>query len=881
MEPLFLENTLDRELQAVDSENKKNLQSDPWRLSQLSKTLSNPRHPYHHFSTGNLQTLRDIPEKKGVKIREEFIKFYQKHYSANRMKLVVLGRESLDQLETWVGELFANVENKDLPENRWDQEQPLTKEELETQIFAKPVMEARNLEIVFPFLDEETLFETQPSRFISHLIGHEGPGSVLAYLKEQGLVNSLSAGAQNVCPGSAFFNIEISLTPEGLKRYEDVVKTIFQYIGMIKENPPLEWMHEEIKNMSEVDFRFQQKSPASRFTSRVSSVMQKPLPREWLLSGLQKVRKFDPKAIVEAMQYLREDNFRLMIVSQDYPGSWGQKEPWYGTDYKVEKISTDVQSEIRKALSGGPEHRPASLNLPHRNEFIPTKLDVEKKEVKTPTKAPKLIRNDERMRLWWKKDDTFWVPKATVRIIIKHPLIDATPANFVKASLFCHLIKDSLSDYSYDAEISGLGYNVSAHTKGICVDVYGYNDKMAVLLEKVLTQIKQLEIKADRFEIEKERQSRSYKNWDFQAPYHQIDGFTRWLLSDSGFVVPQYTAELPYVKLADTQAFGHELLAQAHIEMLAHGNIYKDEAKKLADLVETTLAPRVLPKDQWPIKRNVIMPPGSDFVYKHELKDPANVNNAIEYYLQLGSVQDFHNRALLQTVAQITDEPAFNELRTKEQLGYVVWSGARWSATTAGFRVLIQSERDPDYLETRIDAFLRKAKAFIDKLTEEDVEANKRSVINKRLEKMKNLEQEGGRLWSYISSEYYSFYQIDRDVEAIRALKLDDIKAFYAKYIDPDSKERSKLSVHMVAKGKAEPTETETETKPTVNGEVVTNGVDGKEHHASESVSTPATDLPAPVLVEDVAAWKAGLRISEAPTPIEDIERFEEIEPKL
>ncbi|KAL9034972.1 MAG: hypothetical protein Q9214_006801, partial [Letrouitia sp. 1 TL-2023] len=36
IEPLFLSSTLDRELRAVDSENKKNLQSDNWRLSQLN-----------------------------------------------------------------------------------------------------------------------------------------------------------------------------------------------------------------------------------------------------------------------------------------------------------------------------------------------------------------------------------------------------------------------------------------------------------------------------------------------------------------------------------------------------------------------------------------------------------------------------------------------------------------------------------------------------------------------------------------------------------------------------------------------------------------------------------------------------------------------------
>src|ERR1700761_6898679 len=91
IEPLFLANTLDRELRAVDSEHKKNLQSDQWRLHQLEKSLSNPKHPYCHFSTGNFEILKTQPEARGIDVRQKFMDFHEKHYSANRMKLVILG----------------------------------------------------------------------------------------------------------------------------------------------------------------------------------------------------------------------------------------------------------------------------------------------------------------------------------------------------------------------------------------------------------------------------------------------------------------------------------------------------------------------------------------------------------------------------------------------------------------------------------------------------------------------------------------------------------------------------------------------------------------------------------------------------------------------
>ncbi len=215
IELLFLASTLDRELRAVDSENKKNLQNDQWRLHQLEKSLSNPKHPHCHFSTGNWDVLKVLPESRGINIREKFIEFYEKHYSANRMKLVVLGREPLDVLEHLVSEAFLGVHNKNLKPNRWMDVVPYGPDYLGTQCFTKPVMDSRELNLFFPFLDEEDLFESQPSRYISHLIGHEGPGSIMSYIKSKGWANALGAGSIPICPGTpGIFDCQVRLTEE-------------------------------------------------------------------------------------------------------------------------------------------------------------------------------------------------------------------------------------------------------------------------------------------------------------------------------------------------------------------------------------------------------------------------------------------------------------------------------------------------------------------------------------------------------------------------------------------------------------------------------------------------------------------------------------------
>ncbi|EAQ85622.1 hypothetical protein CHGG_06875 [Chaetomium globosum CBS 148.51] len=212
--PLFLKDTLDRELLAVNSEHQNNLQSDRRRLAQLEKCLSNPKDPFCHFSSGNLETLKIAPEAQGINVRDKFIDFYEKHYSANRMKLCVLGQEPLDILQTWVIEHFSAVKNKNLAANRCE-EALFTEEQLGIQIFAKPVMDIRTLTLTFLFIEQEYLYESQPGQYISHLIHHEGPRSIISHLKSKGWANELSATARPISPGSPnIFACDISLTEE-------------------------------------------------------------------------------------------------------------------------------------------------------------------------------------------------------------------------------------------------------------------------------------------------------------------------------------------------------------------------------------------------------------------------------------------------------------------------------------------------------------------------------------------------------------------------------------------------------------------------------------------------------------------------------------------
>lgn len=78
-----------------------------------------------------------------------------------------------------------------------------------------PVNEGHSIRIKWIIPALEPLWKESPDSFLSHLIGHEGKGSLFAELKAQGWARSLSAGGGRLLRGEGSFVVAVSLTDEG------------------------------------------------------------------------------------------------------------------------------------------------------------------------------------------------------------------------------------------------------------------------------------------------------------------------------------------------------------------------------------------------------------------------------------------------------------------------------------------------------------------------------------------------------------------------------------------------------------------------------------------------------------------------------------------
>jgi len=163
---------------------------------------------------------------------------------------------------------------------------------------------------------------------------------------------------------------------------------------------------------------------------------------------------------------------------------------------------------------------------------------------------------------------------------------------------------------------------------------------------------------------------------------------------------------------------------------------------------------------------------------------------------------DLETNSTLALFAQLIREPAFNQLRTEEQLGYIVHSSIKTSGDhIKGLLILIQSDSfNPYHVEERIEIFLASFRQRIVEMSESDFQTFVDTVVASFLEKNKNLGEESSRYWHVILNKTFDFSRYQKIADHVKKHTKIQVLRFYDKYIAANAPCRHKLCVHVVAK---------------------------------------------------------------------------------
>ena len=741
LSPLFNADHLESERNIVHSEYMARIRDESRRENDVLNQLLNPDNPTTGFAVGSRDTLAD-PEGEAT-LRERVIDFYHRYYDANVMNLAVVAPQPLDELEALVVERFADIPDHDLSAPTIDA--PLIDPDtLPRYVERQSLQDRRQLRFYFPIPDPTDEYRTKPTQLIAHLLGDEGDGSLLAVLREAGLADGLSAGVGRGDGNEALFTVSISLTPTGAERLDDIEATLFAAIEQIRADGLAEWRYDEQKSLSEQAFRFQQHGAPQQEATRLAMSLSR-YPVEDVQYAAYRMDGMDSERQQRYLDALTQDNMLRFYSAPDVESD--TISPWFNTQWKEQPPTA-----IGQALSG--------LALPEPNPFIASDLTLQGGQDEQPT----ALIETPTFTAWHMQDSRFNTPSVEWRVSLQHPSASYSAEEAVLTRLLAGWLNDSLNEPLYPARIAGQSFSAYAHARGMTLSFSGWRDGQTPLIEQALEQLQQADISTGAFERVRYQLQREWRN----APQASLTGQASRALGEA-LLTPQWsTAELleasQRLEKRHLENFRRRFLDDLYIDAMAVGNLNAEQAQEQANLIRGALTPR-LTRDDIPPLTPLEVSSESEILHPHSTREESLVLR----YLQ-GRDTSVEEQARLSVLAQWLDTPFYQQLRTEEQLGYIVNAGYSPMLEAPGISLIVQSpDVDSSTIAERMDAFMEAAEARLNTLSNGELAAHRQAVHDRLNQRDTSLPSMTNRYWQATALDEVRF---DRR-EQLAALALD------------------------------------------------------------------------------------------------------------
>ncbi|CAH8493703.1 unnamed protein product [Schistosoma mattheei] len=792
--PLFTDSATEREVSAVQTEHEKDISNDTRRLFQLERSLSKSGHDYTKFLSGNRYSLFESSCAQSVNTREKLLQFYSTWYSSNVMGLVILGRESINDLEKLAEDKFSEVIDRNVVQPSWN-DTPWPDICLKKMVYVVPLNDVHQMNIMWPIPDYIPDYTAQATSYVTYLLGHESRGSLLSLFKNAGWANQLTCDVNRSGAGICYLNVFVHLTLKGLgEEINEIITNIYQYINMLHFDEPKKWVLDEIQTLWKLGFRFQDKETPYEYVIRLSRNLLTYKMQDDVNNPFMET-VYDPNLIKKLLTCLTPDNSRIFLLSKTFADKCVEEEPWYHTKYLAINIAENTFSAWRNSPSN-PE-----LRFPEPNSFITTEFDLLQNKCPMNVEMPELLIETEMSRIWYFQDTEFNLPKGFIKFHIVSLSTFCSPLHEILCAFYVNLFLDQIYELNYSSVFADITVHVGYTNRGITLLFSGFTHKLINFVQEIVTQlVDYCEPKTDRFECIREKISQNITNFSVKPTHHQACTYLTNITLHHSWINDDFIQALKDITYEKLVNYIKEFYERIFIEGLIYGSITEEDAihyyEMIRDLLIQKFDSKPLLLSHIATPREVIIPEDSSFLYQRYISgQPAS---AIYYYLQCGE-QSTLNNTLLHLFYQIVRGPIFDKLHTEQQLGYIVQAGLRRSNKLQGFRILVQSSYHPNKIDKCIEEFLLTVNKLLEDMSDEEFNVHVQSLMTHLLEKPKGMQERFGRLWSEIACRHYNFKRNVHAVSVLKSLKKNNIINFFKEYIDPSSCTRRKLVVQIIS----------------------------------------------------------------------------------
>lgn len=756
-EPLFDGTMVEKEINAVNSEWLKNRQTDTFIQQRALALTGNPSHPRVKLGVGNKETLGTNEEQLLSSLRD----FHSKFYSANLMKLVLVGNQSSKELAKLARKYFSKIDNKKV-------ERPVTNipayraEDLSKEIFIKSKVKSPIFLIEFPIKDNRKSWKSKPNQYISKLINSQEDGSLMVKLQDEGLIQNGQAVFMPSAwgkDGSAF--IEYSLTEKGESNKETILFLTYQFIDLIKSTGVDKAYFDELASINKIQFDDYQ-SPSALglavgFGQRVFDWQA-----ENLIDFAYVTSEYDPNAIMSTLSQLTPERARIYHIGPDEISDIDLQ--YADGAYRVESLSEEKLSKF----SG----LDIVLSLPEP-EAIEDEQDIriaQSKNFKKPTK----IYHEDGAQVYLSSSQDHQGKEGIMNLVFRTSSTSENVNNLVSANLLIAAFqKKNLRIIQRAGQrgafvipaIDGVGnplISMSGRTKRHTQYANDLIDKFIdfEITERSLKDLKKLYV--DSYESISELAVAD------QLEYHAL---TTTKQAPYLYSQKQFLSALNSVTIDDVKEIHKKILESSFIDIYAHGNYSSDQiiefAKSAREKVGVTSQ-----QTPWHYESEFEVKVGRGLVKK--LRMPKDGVGIIDSYIY--PEESLKVRAQFMIINKIFRTSFFNDLRTNQQLGYIVTS---YNETVHDFPTLsmmiVSDNTNLQELKEKIINFQYGFSAAFEQIDKKTVQGLQMALLEEMIKKPENIFVEASPYLSDWGDGNYSFDTADKIAGYIEGATKDEL----------------------------------------------------------------------------------------------------------
>ncbi|MBZ9611689.1 insulinase family protein [Rheinheimera maricola] len=766
IQPLFSAEYVEKERHAIEAEFSLKLKDDGRRIYQVHKETINPAHPFAKFSVGNLSTLSD---SDAGTLQQALRDFFQQQYSASRMTLTLVSSLPLAQ-QCHVAERYFQALPSHLAAKPPLEAALYLPEHQSIQLNIQPHRHTQKLVVSFALPDIQRWYRYKLISFIAHLLGDEGPGSLLSYLKQLRLVNQLSAGGGIDGSNYKDFTVAFELTEQGLLERDTILHALFSTLAMLKQQAFPTALFAERQKLLQWGFLYQEPSTALQTANHLSVSMQH-YPASDVIFGDYRMELPSEELYQQILSFFTTANMRLMLIAPDVHTD--RQARWYDTPYSIERLPESLLQRLNRAA---PQ---AAIYLPDVNPYLSGELSLLPVSEHMP--IPVAVHQAPGLSVWHKADADFNTPKGHIFVQLSLPASVLGCWQMAATRLWVEMFHDNINQQFYAATTIGLMYHLHVHRQGIAIHTSGLAANQLLLLQQILQQMHNQQFYESRFDELKRQLSRHWRNSSKNKPVARLFSQLSALLQPSNPEIEQLADALDQLSFNQFVEFDQQLLQQVHVESLLLGNWPATAARQLTDSLQ-----------QWQATLHStgqrLANPSFKLQGQGPVWLPVNVehnDHALVIYLPAQQAQP-QDMALFMLANHVMSPEYFHQLRTEQQLGYLVGTGYVPINTLPGIAFYVQSPST--HCEQLYQATVMFFRAFLsdtEALTPDEFDELKQGLLSQLNERDNSLGARAKRYWLALGQEDHQFNLNEQIAQALSALSLQQFIVFLQQLLLP------------------------------------------------------------------------------------------------